>query len=135
MSVKINGHTIASKLRKMFSSNGQTVASNLDGEIPSGGGSALVVTFSGKDESGNSACDKTFEEIKNAGTNVKMLYSTGFVTYELNIIDFGTFFSATYYHFDGDQSMQYGAWSFTNVSCGIASDGTVNCTYIQSSSD
>lgn len=39
MSVKINGHTIASKLRKMFSSNGQTVASNLDGEMPSGGGS------------------------------------------------------------------------------------------------
>lgn len=64
MSVKINGHTIASKLRKMFSSNGQTVATNLDGEMPSGSGSGNVVVLEMEEyDNGYRVKNNTWQEI------------------------------------------------------------------------
>lgn len=101
----------------------------------SGGGSApLIVTFSGRTDNSNAACDKTWEEVEAAGMNIKLLYETAHWKYELNPIYDDYSIKGTYYVFDGDTSLQ-GYYEFTYISCSIDSNGAIYCTYNAQSSD
>lgn len=128
MSVKINGHTIASKLRKMFSSNGQTVAANLDGEIPSGGGSALVVNVTCRANDNGVTLDKTWKEIHDAIASGTPVYMKGTFVLEYETVEYFWLICGTYAQSDPNL---YGV----NFSIDTTSGGPLGVPYFHTNSE
>lgn len=60
----------------------------------------LIVTFSGRTGDGDAACDKTWSQIRAAGDNIILQYSTGTVRYRLNAIFTDTSVGGTYLRVD-----------------------------------
>ncbi len=75
---KVQTTTIASKLRKLFSTKGQTVAKALPEEMPGGGSNIMLVGVNIDSDSGDAVLDKTWKEIHDAlasGTPVYVKYT------------------------------------------------------------